>query len=155
MPLSVKTGGRENLKFIKSSYRWVNGDNPHSATHTHTHTSRTSLLHTFQSKTHIVSLLHLYFSFHPPSISASTSYIGSHPCTHVCCPTSHHTVLPSFCSCAELLWKKCPACVSPNTEAFSKDFVCFGPYSTTALVLASICGELHDCLNLFTKVTSH
>lgn len=123
-------------------------------THTYTHTPAGHLSYTHSKAKHTLCHCSIcIFFFHPPSISASTSYIGSHPCSHVCCPTSHHTLLPSFCSCAELLWKKCPACVSPNTEVFSKHSVCFGPYSTTALVLASICGELHDCLNLFTKVT--
>ena len=114
--MSLKTEGGEKLKFIKSSYRWMNGDTHKQA---RTHNSRTSLpSHIPKQHTHCVIAPFVFF-FHPPSMSASTSHMGSLIPTrsHICHPASHHTVVPSFCSCAELgrnLLLAKPAALFPN-----------------------------------------
>lgn len=58
--VSVEKGGREGLKEVHQKFT-LTGER-------RTHTGRTSLLHTFQSKTHIVSLLHLSFTFTPSPV---------------------------------------------------------------------------------------
>lgn len=124
MSLSVKTGGGEKLKFIKSSYRCVNG---HTHTHISTHQQDFSPTHIPQQNTHCVIAPFVHFS-HPPAISASTSHIGSLILTLVLTsvtelPSHRPSSLVQLCT----TWEKCSAHILPNTKAFSKYSENFGP----------------------------